>query len=228
MKVWLDISLYSINRGINRFKGLAMALVEMEKRGHHFDGLEEFITWTEESAELSNPALLAYAQKCNSDCVEKALLWSIRTNRAIHQLTIEDKPFANVKTAMEEMSKRADLVSLSSSNFEAIDAEWTKHGLKENCRAILCQEVGSTSYCIQQMVKRKGYAPDRILMVGDAPTDRDAAVENGAWYYPILVGKESESWERLLNEAFPKFMEGTFNQEYQDTLMKEFELNLGV
>ena len=30
------------------------------------------------------------------------------------------------------------------------------------------------------------------------------------------------------NEAFPKFMEGTFDQEYQDALIKEFETNLGV
>ena len=42
MKLWLDINLYSITRGINRFKGLAMALVEMEKRGCHFEGLDEF------------------------------------------------------------------------------------------------------------------------------------------------------------------------------------------
>ena len=52
--------------------------------------------------------------------------------------------------------------------------------------------------------------------------------KNGVYYYPILVGKEGESWDRLLNEAFPKFMEGTFDQEYQDALIKEFETNLGV
>ena len=65
-------------------------------------------------------------------------------------------------------------------------------------------------------------------MVGDAPGDRDAAVKNGVWYYPILVGKEGFSWERLLNEAFPKFVEGTFDEEYQAQMIREFESNLGV
>lgn len=227
MKLWLDINLYSITRGINRFKGLAMALVEMEKRGCHFEGLEEFVTWTNEAKELSNPALMALTQKSNSECVEKALLWSVRTNRAINHLPADDKPFDNVKKTMDEMCQRADLAAVSSANSEAVEAEWTKHQLKEDCRVLLCQEAGSKAYCIGEMVK-KGYNQDKILMVGDAPGDRDAAVKNGVWYYPILVGKEGYSWERLQTEAFPKLLNGTFDAEYQAQLIKEFEANLGV
>lgn len=227
MKLWLDINLYSITRGINRFKGLAMALQEMEKRGCHFEGLEEFVTWTEEAKELSNPALLALTQKSNSECVEKALLWSVRTNRAINNLPADDKPFDNVKLTMDEMCKNADLAAVSSANGEAVEAEWTKHQLKDDCRVLLCQEAGSKAYCIKEMIK-KGYDIEKILMVGDAPGDRDAAAKNGVHYYPILVGKEGYSWERLLKEAFPKFMEGSFDEEYQAQLIREFEENLGV
>ena len=32
MKIWLDINLYSITRGINRFKGLALALKQIEEQ----------------------------------------------------------------------------------------------------------------------------------------------------------------------------------------------------
>lgn len=227
MKLWQDINLYSITRGINRFKGLALALIEMEKRGCKFEGLEEFVTWTKEAKELSNPALLAYSQKSGSECVEKALIWSIRTNRAINNLPEDDKPFDNVKLTMDEMCKAADLVAVSSANAEAVDAEWTKHGLKEDCRRLLCQEAGSKAYCVGEMVK-KGYALNKVLVVGDAPGDRDAAEKNGVLYYPILVGKEAFSWERLLNEAFPKLLEGTFDEAYQAQLVKEFETNLGV
>ena len=54
MKIWLDLNLYSITRGINRFKGLALGLLEVEKRGMaHIEGLEEFVKWTEEAKELS-------------------------------------------------------------------------------------------------------------------------------------------------------------------------------
>ena len=227
MKLWLDINLYSITRGINRFKGLAMALAEMESRGCHFEGLEEFVAWTNEAKELSNPALMALTQKSSSECIEKALLWSVRTNRAINHIPTEDKPFENVKAAMDEMCKTADLAVVSSANAEAVEAEWTRHNLKENCRVLLCQEAGSKAYCIREMMK-KGYETDKILMVGDAPGDYDAAVKNGVWYYPVLVGKEGESWNRLLHEAFPKFLNGTFDAEYQAKLIKEFETNLGV
>ena len=240
MKVWLDINLYTITRGINRFKGLALALQEMEKRGIlvtdnspvkagqvALEGLEEFVTWTNEAKELSNPALLALAQKSKSECIEKALLWSIRTNRAIHYLPPEDAPFLHVKDAMDDMCKMADLVAVSSANGEAVEAEWTKHQLKEDCRVLLCQEAGSKAFCIAEL-KKKGYTPDKILMVGDAPGDRDAAAKNGVWYYPILVGKEGESWMRLKEEAYPKLLNGTFDSAYQKQLITEFEKNLGV
>lgn len=227
MKLWLDINLYSITRGINRFKGLAMALLEMEKRGCHFEGLEEFVAWTKDAKELSNPALMALTQKSNSECVEKALLWSVRTNRAINNLPDDDKPFENVKETMDEMCKRADLASVSSANSEAVETEWTKHQLKEDCRVLLCQEHGSKAYCLGEMIK-KGYEKEKILMVGDAPGDRDAATCNGVWYFPILVGKEADSWKRLKEEAFPKFMDGSFDEAYQARLIKEFEANLGV
>lgn len=228
MKLWLDINLYSITRGINRFKGLALALKEVEKRGYcHIEGLEAFVAWTKEAKELSNPALLALTQKVDNPCIEKALLWSIRTNRAIHGLPAEDKPFPNVKCVMDEMSKKADLAAVSSANGEAVEAEWKKHHLKDACKVLLTQEAGSKAYCIGELVKM-GYEAKHVLMVGDAPGDRDAAVKNGVWYYPILVGKEGESWKHLLDEAFPKLLNGTFDETYQRALVEEFEKNLGV
>ena len=66
LEYWNKINLYSKTRGINRFKGLAMALEEMERRGLVFDGLDTFIRWTKEAKELSNPALLEACQKTNS------------------------------------------------------------------------------------------------------------------------------------------------------------------
>jgi phosphoglycolate phosphatase-like HAD superfamily hydrolase len=228
MKLWLDINLYSGTRGINRFKGLAMALEEVQRRGYcHTEGLEEFVTWTKEAKELSNPALLSLTQKSSSECIEKALLWSIRTNRAIHGLPADDAPFPNVKSAMDEMCKKADLVAVSSANKEAVEAEWQKHHLKEDCRVLLTQEAGSKAFCIGELVKM-GYDPKKLLMVGDAPGDRTAAAGNGVWFYPILVGKEGESWEKLLNDAFPRLTAGTFDGEYQEQLIAAFEKNLGI
>lgn len=228
MELWLAINLYSITRGINRFKGLALALEESEKKGLcHTQGLEEFVTWTKEAKELSNPALLALTQERENPCIEKALLWSIRTNRAIHGLPADDVPFPNVKRVMNDMCKKADLVAVSSANREAVEAEWEKHHLKDDCKVLLTQEAGSKAFCIGEL-KKKGYAADKVLMVGDALGDKEAAEKNGVWFYPVLVGREGESWEKLLDEAFPKFLEGTFEGEYQKKLIKDFEKNLGV
>ena len=88
--------------------------------------------------------------------------------------------------------------------------------------------TASPFFNMEERSFKKGYDIEKILMVGDAPGDRDAAAKNGVHYYPILVGKEGYSWERLLKEAFPKFMEGSFDEEYQAQLIREFEENLGV
>lgn len=228
MELWLSINLYSMTRGINRFKGLALALMEAEKRGYKkIEGLSSFVKWTQETKELSNPSLMAFSQKDSSPCAELALLWSIRTNRAIHGLPDHDMPFPNVKWSMDEMAKKADLVAVSSANQEAVEAEWTKHRLKEDCKALLTQEAGSKAFCIGELIQR-GYEPEKVLMVGDAPGDLDAAQKNGVRFYPILVGKEGKSWAKLLDEAFPKFISGEFDADYQEALIHEFETNLSV
>ncbi|MPM95554.1 hypothetical protein SDC9_142709 [bioreactor metagenome] len=59
-------------------------------------------------------------------------------------------------------------------------------------------------------------------MVGDAPGDLQAAKNNNVKFYPILVNKEAESWTTLENEAVPKLIEGTFDEEYQNKLIKSF------
>lgn len=228
MDMWLSINLYSATRGINRFKGLALALQKVQQCGMAtIEGLEEYVKWTKEAKELSNPSLLELTQKVENPCMELALLWSIRTNRAIYGLKTEDMPFANVKWTMDAMAQNADLAAVSSANKEAVETEWNKHHLKEDCKILLTQEVGTKAFCIGELIK-KGYAPKQILMVGDAPGDKDAALKNGVWFYPVLVGKESESWAKLLDEAFPKLLEGEFDETYQKKLIQDFDENLGI
>ena len=55
----------------------------------------------------------------------------------------------------------------------------------------------------EKKVLKKGYAPDHVVMVGDAPGDQAAAQKNGVWFYPILVRHEAESWAELAQTALP-------------------------
>ena len=75
---------------------------------------------------------------------------------------------------MDAMAKQADLAAVSSANREAVEAEWGRHHLAEDCSTLLTQEAGTKAFCIGEL-RKMGYEPGRILMVGDAPGDRDAA-----------------------------------------------------
>lgn len=227
LEYWNKVNLYSGTRGINRFKGLALGLLWAKDKGYEIEGVEEFVIWTKEAEELSNPSLLAACQRVNNPCMEHALLWSIHVNRAITELPKEDKPFAHVKETMDAMCLQADLAAVSSANGEAVETEWSKHGLKEDCRTLLSQEAGSKAFCIGKLLE-SGYAPKKTLMVGDAMGDLDSARRNGVWFFPIVVNKEGESWLRLKEEAFPKLLAGTFEEEYQNRLLKEFKEALGA
>lgn len=87
------------------------------------------------------------------------------------------------------------------------------------------QEAGTKAYCIGEL-KKKGFSDDQVLMVGDAPGDLEAAKKNHVLFYPIIVGKEAFSWERLANEALQKFLDGSFKEKYQEQLIDEFYTEL--
>ncbi|MCI8326991.1 MAG: HAD family hydrolase [Lachnospiraceae bacterium] len=220
---WNRINLFSKTRGINRFKGLAKGLKWAEGKGYTFEGLDAFITWTEETTELSNPALLKVCQEEKNTCMEEALLWSIHVNLAIkRQSESGDGPFENVKEVMEQLNQEADLAAVSSANAQALEEEWTKYGLKNYCQELLSQEAGTKAECIRGLLK-KGYKEEQTVMVGDAIGDYEAAVQNGVWFYPIVAGQEVESWEKLKDDAYPRLKKGEFTAEYQKNLLWEFE-----
>ena len=59
---------------------------------------------------------------------------------------------------------------------------------------ILRTRTGSKAAAIKEIKSR--IRKEKILMVGDAPGDLDAAKVNEVHFYPILFGKEKESWKR--------------------------------
>ena len=56
---WNEINLYQMTRGINRFKGLAMALTEIHDQYTPIPGLDALQAWVETTKALSNDALIA-------------------------------------------------------------------------------------------------------------------------------------------------------------------------
>ena len=224
---WNEVNLYTLTRGINRFKGLAVALTEINDKYIKIEGLDEFLKWTEETLELSNESLEKEIEKTtNNICIRKALEWSRDVNKSIDLLSEEEKcPFEGVKEAIMAAKKIADIAIVSSANEKAVLDEWSHNGLLENVDIVLTQSVGSKAYCISKLIE-KGYARRNVLMVGDALGDLKAAESNEVLYYPIMVKKEKESWNRFTSEALGKFESNSYIGEYQEKVINEFKSNL--
>ncbi len=251
LKRWNELNLYSMTRGINRFKGLARMLREVNDTYCPIEGIETLERWVEESPELSNPALeraigeaapgplgvtvpreAAPQATCNSTepeapaILSKALSWSRRVNASIDALPDEAKrPFEGVKEALAFAHTYADIAIVSSANLQAVEEEWTLHGLMEQVDILLAQDAGSKAFCIGELLK-KGYDADKVMMTGDAPGDYEAAKQSGVFFYPILVRHEAESWREFVEQAVPRLRNGTYGGEYQEAKEKAFADNL--
>lgn len=225
---WNDINLYTITRGINRFKGLAMALSEINDKCTAIDGIVDLIKWADEAKELSNGAIEAIITAADHNPIfDKALSWSRAVNEAITKLPNEAKlPFPMAKEALEEAHKYADVAIVSSANLGAVLEEWEMHGLLDHVDVIMSQNDGSKAYCIARLMEQ-GYNNINVVMCGDAPGDMAAADKNGVYFYPILVRGEKASWEEFISEGLTKLTAGSFGGEYQEKKRAEFLKNLG-
>ena len=227
---WNVINLFSMTRGINRFKGLAMALKEIDGKYTPIAGVDGLVNWANTAPALSNDAVAKAAKDAADEqtraVLEKALSWSKAVNAAIVALDEKLKvPYAGAKEGLAAAHAFADVAMVSSANRDAVEEEWGKFGLLAHTDIVLAQDVGSKAACIGAMLKF-GYDPDKVLMVGDAPGDCDAAEKNGVHYYPILVNHEKQSWDEAIAVAFGKLQSGEY-APYGADKKQEFLSNLG-
>lgn len=227
---WNEINLFSMTRGINRFKGLAMALGEIHSRYTPIPGIAHLQQWANTAPALSNDAVAAaLAAALEPDAREvfsKALAWSQAVNRAITALPEEMKiPYPGAEEGLAAAHAFADVAMVSSANRDAVEEEWGKFGLLQHTDIVLAQDIGSKAACIGQML-RFGYEPQKVLMIGDAPGDWDAAEKNGVYYFPILVNHEKESWDEAISTAFGKLTDGSY-AAYGEQMKARFLKNLG-
>jgi phosphoglycolate phosphatase-like HAD superfamily hydrolase len=222
---WNEINLFSMTRGINRFKGLALILAEGDEKYCAIEGIDALKDWVDNAAELSNASLDKMIDK--GSIFSKALKWSKSVNSLIEKLPKEEiKPFHGVREAFKVIHEYCDIAVVSSANPEAVRAEWERLGLLEYVDLMCTQDMGSKSFCIGEILK-KGYEPEHVLMCGDAPGDENAAAENGVLFFPILVNHENESWSELKDKAFSLFVSDSYSGAYQNELLRRFESNLG-
>ena len=227
---WNEVNLFSMTRGINRFKALAVCLEEIDKKYKPITGVAALVHWAETAPALSNDGVAkAAAEATDPDAklvLEKALSWSKAVNAAIVELPEELKvPYEGAKEGLAAAHQFADVAMVSSANRDAVEEEWGKFGLLEHTDIVLAQDIGSKAACIAEMLKF-GYDLNNVVMVGDAPGDCDAAEKNHVHYYPILVNHEKESWDEAIANGFAQLQSGNY-AEYGAQKKKEFLANLG-
>jgi phosphoglycolate phosphatase-like HAD superfamily hydrolase len=154
--------------------------------------------------------------------LEKAWGWTKAVNASIADMVHGVPPFPYMRESLQALQGQADVVVVSATPTEALTREWEEHDIAKYARVIAGQEMGNKKQHLALAAKGK-YAPDHILMMGDAPGDMEAAKANGTLFFPINPGQEEKSWERFFKEGIARFTAGTFAGAYEASLIAEFE-----
>jgi phosphoglycolate phosphatase-like HAD superfamily hydrolase len=229
--------LFSKTRGANRHKTLKLILEKLlpshpmvKQRGFEVPQLPYYFAWVDDpESVLSNDGLKkAIAEAKDPQAkkeFEQVLDWSKKVNQAIADIVKGVPPFPFVQESLEKIRPLADVVVVSATPGEALMREWEEHDIAKYTDVIAGQEMGTKAQHLEYATKGK-YEKDCVLMIGDALGDMKAARANDALFFPVVPGKETESWKRFYKEAFDRFIKGKYAGGYEQKLIMEFEVSL--
>ena len=224
---WDFANLYSGFRGINRFLSLLKSLEVLKDRKEVL--AREFVTPTLPELEsyvaagrpLNNAGIEAYLNEHpESKEFQNLLAWSVDVNQRIAEMVHSVPPFPYVRQRLKELSKFADIVIVSATPQEALEREWAEHDLLPLICEVKGQESGNKKQIIASL--KDQYPQGHVLMIGDAPGDRDAAHANGALFYPICPDQESDSWEKF-DQIMEAFLAGKYAGALEQEEISHFE-----
>jgi phosphoglycolate phosphatase-like HAD superfamily hydrolase len=229
--------LFSKTRGANRHKTLKLILADLlpshpmvKSRSFKVPQLPYYFAWVDDpKSVLSNDGLKkaiaeAKDQQAKKE-LEQALDWSKKVNLAVTDIVKGIPPFPFVRESLEKIRPLTDVIVVSATPGEALVREWEEHDIAKYTDVIAGQEMGTKKEHLEYATKSK-YEKDHVLMIGDAPGDMKAARANNALFFPVVPGKETESWKRFYEEAFDRFIKGKYAGGYEQKLTAEFEASL--
>ncbi|MBN2019025.1 MAG: HAD family hydrolase [Sedimentisphaerales bacterium] len=226
--------LFSKTRGANRHKTLKRILSELlpnhpmvMQRGFKAPQPTYYFEWVDDpKSVLSNDGLKkAIAEAKNPQAkreLEQALDWSLKVNQAVRAIVKGIPPFPYVRECLEKIKPKADVIVVSATPGEALSREWKEHDIAKYVEVIAGQEMGTKAQHLEYATKDR-YEKDHVLMVGDALGDLNAARKNNALFFPVIPGRETESWKRFCDEAFDRFIKGKYAGQYEKKLIAEFD-----
>lgn len=226
-EVWDFVNLYSKTRGANRFPALTRALnllrdrPEVQARNVNVPSYPALDEWMERETKLGNATLAAEVEGGNEGLAH-IKVWSDGVNEQVADIVHGVPPFPLLRQTLEKALGQADMMVISQTPCDALEREWAEHDISKFVEIIAGQEMGTKTEHLK-FAAVENYAAEKILMIGDAPGDHKAAKANGVLFFPILPGREEDSWERLHGEALDRFFAGTYAGEYEEKLFAEFD-----
>jgi len=229
-EAWEFVNLYSAYRGIHRLLALLKAMellserAEVKERNFTPPALTHLRQYVAEGNHLSDAGLQAYLNEHpEAEEIRTVLRWSADVNERIGKMVYGVPPFPFMREGLEKVFQNVDIVIVSATPQEALEREWGEHGLLPLVSSVKGQEVGKKKEIIASIKDR--YPEGHVLMIGDAPGDRDAAHDNDVLFYPICPDQEAQSWanfganvEAFLNGTYAGKMEAD-NIAYFETLL---------
>ena len=221
------VNLRSIHRGTNRFSALLKTFEILAEQpgvaesGLRLPDLTDLREYCESGVPLGNETLAEALGRTGSDELDRVLSWSLAINADIEANMARVPPFPGAREALEMMAAKSDLMVVSQTPGETLIREWTDNGMTDLVRFIAGQEVGSKAEQLATAGRGK-YKKERVLVIGDAPGDLNAARACGACFYPIVPGMEEQSWARLVDEVYGVFLAGRYKGVFENTYVKCF------
>ena len=227
-EVWDFVNLFGATRGVNRFQALVLAFDHLREHPataapERLPSAAPLTDWIRLTDSLSEKSLLAAIESGdNHPLLRSALEWTREVDRRVAALP-PPEPFPGVRETLAACGGRADRVVVSQAPSATLHREWTHAGLAEETETIAGQEYGSKAAQVRRARKHASAAhAASVLLIGDAPADQQAAAGAGVRFFPILPGGESASWQRLRDEALPRFFSDRYDDAYECGLCHEF------
>lgn len=220
-------ALYSPWRGLNRFELLLRIFQNLERAKPYFPAigrtpdtrsLEAFV---HSGVPLSADELARRAAETGDPELQRVLDWSRSVSKEI--AAVPEMPvFDEVFQSLEKIRTVADSIVVSQTQEEALVREWRNAGFDSFVDVIAGAELGSKTESLTTAMKGR-YAPERTLMLGDAPGDLETARAAGCLFFPIIPGNEPSSWMLLRETGLDRVLKGTFAGEFQTHWTEKFK-----
>ncbi len=221
------VNLYSRWRGQNRFLALIRVFdllpthPAVRRAALPLPAMPALRALAAETPNITETVLRDRVARGNAPELQGLLAWSEAVNAAIARTVKRIPPFPWARRSLERLQGRSDAVCVSQTPIDALIREWGENDLAHLLAAIAGQEQGTKTEQLARASQGR-YAPGRVLMIGDALGDYQAARANQALFYPILPADEDASWQRFHDDAYGRFLAGAFAGDYQEALLDAF------